>query len=178
MEAQLPQLQPQPSHFILFQPLDIIITTYEHEPLDKSKKSIRLIRVLTLSTAAKDVEENNEQIQIELIQADLDETPGYIALSYTWDQGHKHEDIVCNGPAMRIGRNLWAFLHEYRQREMASGNLLWVDAICEFRAPWSELLIWGERWTDRLLKVSCKTISPSGIIKCLKWITYIFPPNL
>jgi hypothetical protein len=106
----------------------------QYETLDRSKKSIRLLEILP----GRDF----EPISTKLCTCDLDEawSPSYIALSYRWLQGgsvQKH--IECQGTKMRVGANLWNFLHQYRQRysirqhgvkESVQIPRLWIDSAC------------------------------------------------
>jgi hypothetical protein len=54
--------------------------------------------------------------------------PTYIALSYTWGQDVRYDDIIVNGIYFPVGRNLWSFLNQMR----FSNNFatFWIDAIC------------------------------------------------
>lgn len=92
-----------------------------YEPLDPTRKSVRLIEVLPGTTG--------DSIRCQLTHADLDDRPSYIALSYTWDH-NEYESIECSGAPFRVGRNLWNFLHRFREWDAARGTRLWVDAIC------------------------------------------------
>jgi len=90
--------------------------------LDRSKKTIRLLTV-----APGDPE---EQIRCELTHADLDESPSFIALSYTWDQGGGQDEIQCCGNVVQVGKNLRNFLYRFRVWDEGRGSRLWIDALC------------------------------------------------
>jgi hypothetical protein len=105
----------------------------QYGSLDRSKKSIRLLEILP--------GHDFEPISTKLCICDLDETPSpsYIALSYRWHQGSVQKYVECQGTKMRVGANLWNFLHQYRKRffmrqygEQESVQIprLWVDSAC------------------------------------------------
>jgi hypothetical protein len=93
-----------------------------YERLDRTKKSIRLLTVAP--------GDSSDQIRCELTHADLDECPSFIALSYTWDQGGGYDKIQCCGTTVKVGNNLWSFLHRFRIWDEGRGNRLWIDALC------------------------------------------------
>jgi hypothetical protein len=90
-----------------------------------SSTSFRLLQIL--SDGGQDV------LRCRMFDADLaaQETPQYIALSYTW-----HEEILpktfrpllINGKYLNISMNLWNFLQNYR--ETTGERIIWIDQIC------------------------------------------------
>jgi hypothetical protein len=113
-------------------PLDAL-PPIQYGALDRSKKSIRLLEILP----GRDF----EPINTKLCTCDLDEThsPSYIALSYRWHQGSVQKHIECQGTKMRVGANLWDFLHQYRKRfslrqhgekDTVEVPRLWIDSAC------------------------------------------------
>ncbi|CAO2655563.1 Nn.00g043660.m01.CDS01 [Neocucurbitaria sp. VM-36] len=107
------------------------LPSFRYKPLDSSKRSIRLLEILP----GRDF----EPIKGTLSSYDLDDTPQYIALSYMWNQGSQEKYIDCQGTKIRVGENLWHFLHQYRhktsiqqyhERNPASSLRLWIDAVC------------------------------------------------
>jgi len=95
---------------------------FRYEALDLHRKSIRLLRVQPGKAG--------EPTCCELVHADLDEHPPFIALSYTWDRGGKHSFVKCNDVEIQVSINLWGFFDRY-SRSDDHHVLLWVDAICE-----------------------------------------------
>jgi hypothetical protein len=104
---------------------------HHHTPLNASERSIRLLSMHIGSSYGR--------IRCTLSQHHLDDTPQYVALSYTWDQGLGRKHIECNGMDLEIGENLWQFLCEFRRKQLlrqlsvdvtAGTYYLWIDAIC------------------------------------------------
>jgi hypothetical protein len=104
---------------------------HHHTPLDLNTKSIRLLEV-HLGSA-------QESVSCTLSQHDLNDSPSYIALSYTWDQGSTRKRISCDGMDLEIGENLWHFFWEYRKKQVLQQYTdgpstktcyIWIDAIC------------------------------------------------
>jgi hypothetical protein len=88
----------------------------------------RTIRVLLIEPGPPDA-----VIQCLLGDKNLDDgLIPYIAISYVWGPTTNPERIMCNGNVVQVTSNLYAFLHEYRRRGTAGGDMfpLWVDAIC------------------------------------------------
>lgn len=102
---------------------------FTYTPLDRTKKNIRLLQVLTT--------DNHETITCELYQTDLADDPKFRALSYTWDRDVEHDSIQCNGQSVSIGKNLNAFLRRYitwiSTKPPGSDLPLWIDAICRLK---------------------------------------------
>lgn len=97
-------------------------STFQHDPLNREIKSIRLMRVLR---------KDDNQIRCELHNFAMDKCPPYVALSYTWGQGNDHKTIHCNSMLLRIGRNLWEFLfrYQFRAKSATHADYLWIDAV-------------------------------------------------
>ncbi|PMD43860.1 heterokaryon incompatibility, partial [Hyaloscypha variabilis F] len=66
-------------------------------------------------------------VQVELVEADIDNPPIYEALSYAWDSPQLDSFVVCNNCAIPVTINCQKALK--RLRKYGSGNLF-VDAIC------------------------------------------------
>lgn len=87
--------------------------------------SFRLLQIL--SDGGEDI------LRCRMFDADLaaQDTPRYIALSYTW-----HEEslpkisrpVLINEKYLNISLNLWNFLQNYRQT--AGERIIWIDQIC------------------------------------------------
>lgn len=108
-----------------------ISVRFAHRPLETDKKSIRLLEIHPAP--------DGEPIECTLTHHYLEDNPSYIALSYTWNQDGMSKIIVCDGTALEVGMNLWAFLHQFRKRRSIDQYLgtddhspyfLWIDAIC------------------------------------------------
>ena len=94
-------------------------------------RNIRLLRILP--------GDPESTIEVELIEASLDDLPQYEALSYVWGDAEITQQIVCNGRPFQITINLTKALRRLRSRSRTTlsehqpstpSSLLWVDAIC------------------------------------------------
>lgn len=95
---------------------------FQYKPLDLNSKCIRLLEVLS--------ESNTGRIKCDLREVSLDNDPGYIALSYTWDRNMQAKEIEVKGRLLTIGQNLWRFLHRYLLASESTRSFLWIDALC------------------------------------------------
>jgi hypothetical protein len=106
--------------------------SFTHEPLDHTRRQIRLISILP---------EPSGEIQCQLKNAYLDDdtTSDYRALSYTWGPSTPLKTIRINGQPFKVRLNLYAFFEAFRTRLYKfQGNStfedekqwLWVDQIC------------------------------------------------
>lgn len=98
------------------------LSSHHYEPLDRAKKSIRLLQILP--------GEDNDSIQCELHYCGLTSQLKYQALSYMWDHNGTQIPIFCDGQPLTIGNNLWKLLKEYRRTRTSSNPCLWIDALC------------------------------------------------
>lgn len=97
---------------------------FKHDPLDRSTRSIRLLRV---------IRSYESLIRCELLNFDMDTCPPYVALSYIWgEQDSNLKVIECNGMPILVRDNLWDFLYRYRPRVRPGDqvNYIWIDALC------------------------------------------------
>lgn len=94
-------------------------------------RNIRLLRILP--------GDPESTIEVELIEASLDNLPQYEALSYVWGDAEITQQIVCNGRPFQITINLTKALRRLRSRSRTTlsehqpstlSSFLWVDAIC------------------------------------------------
>jgi hypothetical protein len=106
----------------------------QYKPLDKSKRSTRLLTVKKASGYA--------EITCELREIDLEDQPRFIALSYTWNTGGGLDSLTCNGTTVQAGKNLCDFLRRFRTDHDLP---LWIDALCM-------LLLYSELEAARWLK--------------------------
>lgn len=103
-------------------------TLMEFKPLGQQSREIRLVRINCTSTL---LECNNEQdetpLQLHLAHKSRDETE-YIALSYVWADVDNPVEVIINGAAVPLFRNLWEALRQLRRQHVISW--LWIDAVC------------------------------------------------
>ena len=66
----------------------------------------------------------------ELLHVNVNETPKYIALSYTWGKSDFCKHIRIDNGILNITENLFEGLLVLRERLNQSGYCLWVDFIC------------------------------------------------
>ena len=98
------------------------MSRYNYNPLDLSKQSLRLVRLLKGQFAA--------DIQCEIFQTWLYQAGGpvpYEALSYTWGSMGKRAKITVDSCVMHITKNLHEALQHLRLID--EDRILWVDAI-------------------------------------------------
>lgn len=102
--------------------------SFSYEPLDTSRRSLRLIEVLPF-TEGQEVE---CRIQHALLSDTESSDSGYNALSYAWgDQSAStKQTISLNGKKFRLGYNLYRFLVFAAKTLGNVRNSLWIDAIC------------------------------------------------
>lgn len=103
------------------------MSALHYDPLDRSRRSIRLLEVLPGKL--------DDDIVCRLVNADLNDNPSYAALSYTWDQGHGLKTIICETHDTQrhlvpVEANLWDFLSRFREWEESGKTRLWIDALC------------------------------------------------
>lgn len=97
---------------------------YQHEPLDHSKHSIRLVRVLP-SLCPEGL------IQCDIFHGTTDVT--YECLSYRWGDPYPEGSILIGGKRFRVRQNLLDFLalgHLTAQFSSMTLGPLWIDALC------------------------------------------------
>jgi hypothetical protein len=94
------------------------LPSFQYQPLELDKQVFRLIQVRP--------QKPDSPIEIDLWHSNISNK--YRCLSYMWgDQTEKH-DILLNGRAFRVAKNLYKFL-DFATQEYP-GELLWIDAIC------------------------------------------------
>ncbi|KAM0078879.1 hypothetical protein ACKRZS_008745 [Fusarium odoratissimum] len=90
-----------------------------------SSTSFRLLQIL--SNGGQDI------LRCRMFDADLaaQETPRYIALSYTWHEEtlpKTFRPVLINNKYLNVSLNLWNFVQNYR--ETAGERIIWIDQIC------------------------------------------------
>jgi hypothetical protein len=94
------------------------ILPFSHDPLDRTKASIRLLRVLpTLLRGFLQCEITNESIHTD-----------FSCLSYTWGESMAEYQILVNEKPFCVRRNLLEFLEVARRNYPL--RAFWIDAIC------------------------------------------------
>lgn len=86
---------------------------FEHEPLDHTKPSIRLVHLLHLLLP-------NGQIQCSITHTTIDAE--YTCLSYRWGDPRPSQNILVHGKAFTVGRNLFSFLATAREKCTSEGS--------------------------------------------------------
>jgi hypothetical protein len=105
------------------EPSQPCLEVFVYEPLDHGSDSIRLIELHP--------DPPDAIIRCTMRHASLSEA-GYICLSYTWQPSHPKHWIEVNGRSLSIGKNLYQFLHAYRnvQAREHPHPKIWIDALC------------------------------------------------
>jgi hypothetical protein len=97
------------------------IVQFQHQPLDCTEASIRLLRILPELSSQGHV---RCQTWHSNIRAE------YTCLSYVWGSNDDERVILINEKYFRVRRNLFEFLHVARTKYADSQRSFWVDAIC------------------------------------------------
>lgn len=100
-------------------PISATDDQYRHEPLDTTKRQIRLLKVSRSDSA---------DIEGTLTTFDLDVAPEYTAVSYRWGSPIADHTILVNRHPLRISANLFSFLETHRREDV--DEYLWIDQIC------------------------------------------------
>jgi hypothetical protein len=94
-------------------------TPFKHEPIDQTRPSIRLVRVLPIEQSGK--------IRCEMIHSTT--SAKYTCLSYVWGQPDDGlREIFINDQRFPVRHNLHTFLKVAQIRY--SSIMLWIDALC------------------------------------------------
>jgi Heterokaryon incompatibility protein (HET) len=101
------------------QPLPAEPLTYDR--LDPSVDGIRLMTLLPCKSS-------DSAIACSLAPVPFSERPKYEALYNAWGSESKPYDILVNGKALEVGRNLYRALQNLRSTK--EERTIWVDAIC------------------------------------------------
>jgi hypothetical protein len=107
-----------PSRQSSFQPE---VKKYNYTPLDASKDSIRLLRLIP-------TKDSTSPIQCEIFRTTLATAPPYVALSYAWGDKSGTQAIFIGDEIVSVTPNLKHALQ--RLRNGTEELVLWVDAIC------------------------------------------------
>lgn len=97
-------------------------TSFTHCPLDQSRSSIRILRILS------------KRSEIGLVQCEMIHTTinaSYMCLSYVWGSPETERLILINGKLLRIRENLYRFLCTATHiNEQSRSTWYWIDALC------------------------------------------------
>jgi hypothetical protein len=125
---------------------------YHYSPLPNSTS----IRVLEILPPDETRNRGDIPIRCSMTSIDLDDSPFYDALSYTWgcplgqmlgaESGEVQEiscyqnrkwPIICDGCLIHVTANLWDFLHQIsfnssqlNDEGLKRANYIWIDALC------------------------------------------------
>ncbi|KAH8732592.1 heterokaryon incompatibility protein-domain-containing protein, partial [Phaeosphaeriaceae sp. PMI808] len=72
--------------------------------------------------------ETGEQLQCELVAADISSLPEYQAISYAWGDPTPSETILLDAQFTRISSQLFDILSHVRQQDGL--RMVWLDALC------------------------------------------------
>lgn len=92
---------------------------YSYQPLSTPTST----RVLTLLPGP-----NHSVITIRLAEVDLQRSPEYEAISYTWGSRGNEQMVFVNTQPVKVRQNLYSFLFRLRQ-QTREPRRLWIDAI-------------------------------------------------
>lgn len=100
------------------------MSSFQHTPLDLTKPSIRLLKLLEPS--------EDGQIRLSLRHTLLGESLQYTAVSYEWgDPKSQTFEVIINGGSFTVRQNLFDFLSSLSEQTMETrSSELWIDAIC------------------------------------------------
>ncbi|KAI1133131.1 heterokaryon incompatibility protein-domain-containing protein [Nemania abortiva] len=95
-----------------------------YQPLSQDRREFRLARIKPTPHGDRD----DHSIEVILEHASLNNPPTFTALSYTWEGKEDQATILVNTVPTVVRRNLYAALHQLRER--ALHDWIWIDAIC------------------------------------------------
>lgn len=102
---------------------------YGYEPLDRGKRQIRLVRLLSLHEQLE--ERPIPVLEMRTVDIDDKDPPSYLALSYVWGPGPPSCAITVDGRNFFIRTNLYDFLCSFaRLPDNQNQPLLWIDQLC------------------------------------------------
>lgn len=96
---------------------------YEHRPIDSAAGEIRLLRVQPAIYRA-------DVLDCDLLTFNLNDCPGFDALSYVWGAPVFDHEILCENRIMFITKSLDGALKRFRRLKKSKQQFIWVDAIC------------------------------------------------
>jgi hypothetical protein len=99
--------------------------SYQYQPLDRSNREIRLIKLLP-----RNISSLGREISCEIFHVSLNDNPSYHALSYTWGDPNVTGHILVDGAAtLAVTENLESALQHLRPSPDEEPLCIWIDAI-------------------------------------------------
>jgi hypothetical protein len=102
------------------QRLKMAMPKYQYDPLPSGSRFIRLAVL-----CPGDFE---DEIELRLVHARLDDAPEYESLSYAWEEAALSRVVEIEGHALPISPALETALRHLRTR--TKDRVLWIDALC------------------------------------------------
>ena len=100
--------------------LHTAIRSSNHTQLTDPSKQIRLLKIQPYK--------HERRIACQMIAVNVDATPPYAAISYTWGSPEKTHSVNIDGKEVTVGQNcshaLWQACHD------ACHDYYWIDALC------------------------------------------------
>ena len=94
---------------------------FQYRPLDRQTSSIRLIRLLSETSAGGHVQCKIKRATIEA---------SYVCLSYVWGGDDERYTILIDGKPFKVRHNLYRFLTRARRIKHLTRAWIWIDALC------------------------------------------------
>jgi Heterokaryon incompatibility protein (HET) len=98
-----------------------MVESYIYSPI--AARSFRILKIFSGSSY-------QSILRCELIEASLDNRPGYEAISYTWGGQTPSQIIICEGRQLLVTRNCETALRHFRPGTKGEHRLLWIDSVC------------------------------------------------
>ncbi|KAK0638638.1 heterokaryon incompatibility protein-domain-containing protein, partial [Cercophora newfieldiana] len=99
-------------------------TSFSYQPLDETKREIRLLTICDPKKRAC----TSRLIHCEINHVSLNDRPSYKAVSYVWGDPDAARPIIVNSALWHVAENLYQFLCQFQYQE--SVGPLWIDALC------------------------------------------------
>lgn len=106
--------------------------TFEYIPLDSNRDEIRILHVQPLADG-KVASPTRSPIICSLETVSLNNTPDYVALSYTWGPPHQNplHTIHLEETTFPVTESLYTALQHLRPCSASDAALrIWIDAVC------------------------------------------------
>ncbi|KAK5729433.1 hypothetical protein LTR17_011963 [Elasticomyces elasticus] len=102
-----------------------VAANYIWDPLDTTKPSIRLLKVLPVT-------DQDKRVRVALHTTDLEASEAYDAVSYMWGSDSTLHEILIDDKIALVRQNIWRFLVHARDSSLYNqlNSSLWIDSIC------------------------------------------------